>query len=100
MKLYLRARVPNEGAHRLAWWIEQQPDAAAAYEAVGASIGTVAHVDRLLDGDLTPGMAWGLAIANVTGGQVRPNDWYRETDLWWFTPPAERDHRWAARIAA
>ncbi len=45
-------------------------------------------------------MAWGLAIANVTGGQVRPNDWYRETDLWWFTPPAERDHRWAARIAA
>ncbi len=30
MKLYLRARVPNEGAHRLAWWSEQQPDAAAA----------------------------------------------------------------------
>lgn len=88
-KMHLRAAGPaNDGAHRLAWWIGTQPDAQAAFEIVGASLGDIGAVDRMLSGELTPGMAWGLALRDATDGAVLPHDWYHDATCGWFDAPA------------
>lgn len=92
MKMHLVARVPNEGAHRLAWWIGEQVDGSAAIDDLARRIGFgVMIVDRLLTGEVTPAERVGMAIMAATRGAVEPRDWYRATDARWGEAPASRE---------
>lgn len=87
--MYLAARVPNEGAHRLAWAIGTAPAPGAAIRELEARIGINA-VDRLLSGTLTPGERMGAAIHLWSHGAVRVRDFYRPATGSWGDPPAPR----------
>ena len=84
MKLHLIARVPNEGARMVAQWVLGLPrglnDAAVA-------LGTdAAHVQRMVEGDLEPGMEIGSRLARHTGVRVR--DFRSAAQAGWFERPA------------
>lgn len=92
----------SEGAHRLAWWLADQPGRLTGRrfnEAIGAPSGTVT---RLLSGELEPGDDMAMAIARVTRGAVLPGDWLRGGPLGWLDKPfgrtpdeAAHAERWA-----
>lgn len=87
-KLYLPARVPNEGARQLAQWLLQ-----AGTEAAGASLRrsgvSLAMADRLLSGDVVPGERIAVAVAFVTGGRIDRRLWRHKPVGWWFDTATE-----------
>jgi hypothetical protein len=84
--MYLPARVPTEGAHRLAWMIGTAPDPAATIVALEERIG-INMVDRLLAGELTPGSTMGVHLALASRGKIVPRMFYRPTGLRWGEAP-------------
>ena len=89
VKMYLVARVPNEGARRLAWWIGQNCDGdlqRAAWR-LSADIGML---PRLLDGSISPGSIMRLELLASTDEAVQPVDWYRPAYGGWCDAPGER----------
>lgn len=88
--MYLRARVPNDGAHRLAWAIGTSKVPALAIRELEARIG-VNTIDRLLDGTLTPSASEGEKISVWSRGEVRASDFYRDTALTWGDRPTPRN---------
>ncbi|WP_109808399.1 hypothetical protein [Sphingosinithalassobacter portus] len=89
-KMHLTAKVPNAGAHRLAWWLGAQGDGAFDALASNAMIDT-AMIDRIIAGQLLPGHEIGLAVMQATDGAVMPRDFYRASDRGWFERPAARE---------
>ena len=97
-KMNLCAKVPNEGARRLAWWLGE------ALERDAQAFDTLAHeaaidvgmIDRLLSGEMLPGWDIGLSIAEATGGAVWPADFRMSPRGGWFDRPAPREVRRAA----
>ncbi|NYT43129.1 hypothetical protein HZY97_20305 [Sphingomonas sp. R-74633] len=87
--MYLIARVPNDGAHRLAWEIGTRPIPGNAIRELELLIGINA-VDRLLGGSLTPSRSEGAKIERWSDGAVRANDFYQPTALRWGDKPSER----------
>jgi len=87
--MYLAARVPNEGAHRLAWVIGTAINPGESIRQLEATIGVNA-VDRLLSGTLTPGERMGAAITLWSRGAVKAGDFYRPTSLRWCDQPSAR----------
>jgi hypothetical protein len=87
--MYLPARVPNEGAHRLAWAIGRAPNPGDAIRQIETTIG-VNTVDRLITGSLVPGERMGAAIMLWSGGAVKVADFYRPTSLRWIDEPPPR----------
>lgn len=87
--MYLPARVPNEGAHRLAWAIGHAPSPGEAIRQIETTIG-VNTVDRLIGGSLVPGERMGAAIMLWSGGAVKVADFYRPTSLRWIDEPPAR----------
>lgn len=87
--MYLRARVPNDGAHRLAWAIGTRPIPAVAIRELEQLLG-VNTVDRLLEGSLTPSRAEGDKIERWSDGAIRVDDFYKTTSLRWGDRPNYR----------
>lgn len=84
MKLHLTAAAPSEGARLLAQWVLGLPcglaDAAIA-------LGTDAdRVQRMVAGDVVPGMEVGRRLMGFTG--VRARDFARPPSCGWFDRPA------------
>jgi hypothetical protein len=91
MRMHLVARVPSDGAHRLAWWIGQQPDHRTAFDRLASRMGSFCMmIERLLSGEVRPEINDRLAIMAITRGAVQPSDWDRATKAWWFDMPAQR----------
>ncbi len=84
MKLHLTAKVPNEGARLVAQWIMSLPggllDARAQLE-TGED-----RVQRIVDGEMVPGMTVGTRLAARAG--VRARDFHRAPVGGWFDRPA------------
>ena len=88
-------RPANEGAHRLAWWMNQDEtrvEALATHPEVGADV-----IDRLLSGEVEPDWVLAFAIDVLTWGDVRVGDWGRRTALDWGERPMWRERM---RVAA
>lgn len=93
-RLFLPARVPNEGAHRLAHWmlgVRHRVLSETRIERARRTIGEV-RLDRLLAGELTPGAEMDRELVALTGGRVRARDFYRATGRRWGDAPG-----WVAR---
>jgi len=93
MKIHLRGTVPNEGAHRLSWWLltrSGRTENLARYEIDAAKI------DRLLSGELEPGADMAHAIFLATDGAVCSRDWRIPSIGGWGDRPVARDGRAAA----
>ncbi len=89
-RMHLSAKVPNDGAHRLAWYLGERGDDAFDVLADAAMI-QVGMIDRMLSGQLLPCGEIGFALMQATDGAVRPRDFYRACDRRWFGRPAVRD---------
>lgn len=91
IRMHLGARVPNEGARRLAWWLQARRE---RFETVARVIGgSVDTVHRLLSGELEPAAEVSFAISNATGGEVVSRDWRSAPHGGWFDQPAPRFYR-------
>ncbi|MBM3927104.1 MAG: hypothetical protein FJ335_01385 [Sphingomonadales bacterium] len=101
-KMHLIARVPNEGARRLAWWLATHAAphrvpftskvvpsvaGAAALLAARAKL-SEATIDRLLRGELVPGEEQGREISVATAGVVSMRDWRDAARGGWSDRPA------------
>ncbi|MGN5376130.1 hypothetical protein [Sphingomonas hankookensis] len=94
-KLFLPARVPNEGARRLAAWLQSVPPV-RAIRAMGNAGIDAAKVDRLIAGELIPGADERWAIACATGHAVYVRDWSVAACGRWGDPVPARMRRRAA----
>lgn len=94
-KLYLPARVPNEGARRLAAFLTGVP-ATRASRALGAAGLDATRIDRLITGELIPGADERFAIACATGHAVLVRDWSSQARGRWGDPVPARTMRRAA----
>lgn len=94
-KLFLPARVPNEGARRLAAWLLCVGSARAT-----CALGTIGFdagkVDRLICGELIPGQDERFALTQVTGNAVLVRDWSTQALGRWGDPVPARTMRRAA----
>ncbi len=91
MRLHLSARVPNEGARRLAWWLGENTDRfPALIREVGMSEETI---HRLISGELEPAAIMSYVISQATGGSVVSRDWRTAPRGWWFDRPTPRTYR-------
>ena len=88
MKMHLRAKVPNEGARRLCWWLAVSHDRGVEKLAeIGIDRVTI---DRLLAGELEPGADMSHAIFLATGCAVCSRDWRAPAQGGWGDRPAPR----------
>lgn len=88
-KMRLPARVPNEGARRLAWWLMHQP--AGTYDRMMRKLGIgQISMERMLAGEVTPGRDEGYRIFSFASCTVLITDWYRPAEGGWFDALAER----------
>jgi hypothetical protein len=88
-KMHLAARVPNEGARRLAWFLGHGGD--QAFDHFARSIRRhVSYIDRLISGEIEPGGEESHAIYCATNGEVWSRDWRRPADGGWADQPADR----------
>jgi hypothetical protein len=84
MKLHLTAKVPNEGARLVAQWILGMP---GGLDDAATALGTSADwVQRMVGGDMVPGLTVGTRLARHTG--VRARDFHRSAQAGWFERPA------------
>ncbi len=69
MKLHLPAKAPSEGARRLAQWVMALPgglsEAAAALEISDS------YVQRMVEGDMVPGLKTGCNLHRLMGMTAR-----------------------------
>lgn len=95
MKMHLAAKVPNEGARRLAWWIGTRfggdVDAFADAALISASM-----TQRLLAGEIVPGTDLAEPIGFASEDFVSRLDWQRPAIAGWFAVPPARPDRKAA----
>jgi hypothetical protein len=94
-RLFLPAQVPNEGARRLAAWLQSVP-AVRAMRAMGNAGLDAAKVDRLITGELIPGADERIAITRATGDAVLMRDWTIAARGHWGDPVPARTMRRAA----
>ncbi len=94
-KLFLPAKVPNEGARRLAAWFLSRPAirARSALASVGVDFG---KLDRMVTGELIPGADDRYAITLATGDAVTVRDWSVAPRGRWGDPVPARKMRRAA----
>jgi hypothetical protein len=84
MKLHLTAKVPNEGARLVAQWVLGLPRGLIDAR---AQLGTDEdRVQRIISGDMVPGMDVGRRLAVRAG--VRARDFNRKPVGGWFDRPA------------
>lgn len=93
-KLYLPPSPPNEGAYRLAIWMLgvrtpqlSENRIAEMRAALGGNM-----LDRLITGEVLPGMIMGSTLVALTGGRVEARQFQRPTGRRWSDTPG-----WDAR---
>ncbi|WP_447727254.1 hypothetical protein [Sphingomonas koreensis] len=89
-KLRLPARVPNDGAHRLANWMlgtRLRQLSEIRIEQARRALGDNT-LDRILVGELLPCEIMGTTIANLTGGAANARDFRRPCGRQWGDRPA------------
>ncbi len=93
-KLYLPARVPNEGARRLAAWILSSPthEVKRRFARIGLDFGKAA---RMIEGELLPGADDRFAIRGITDF-VFVRDWSLPAEGRWGDPVVSIPMRRAA----
>lgn len=94
-RLFLPARVPNEGARRLAAWLLSVP-AVRSIRAMGNAGIDAGKLDRLISGELIPGADDRWAITLATGDAVAVRDWSVTARGRWGDPVPARVFRRAA----
>ena len=87
-KMHLIARVPNEGARKLAWWIGRECAGSVAVAALKLRE-SAAMLDRLLSGEITPGEPLARNIGERTGRRITRLDWQRRAQGKWSDMPHE-----------
>lgn len=85
-KMYLPARVPNLGAHKLAWFLGTRSDPLAAIVEAEKRLG-VGMVDRILCGEVVPASGLANDAAAITGLAINPRDWRRPSPASWGDRP-------------
>jgi hypothetical protein len=97
-KLHLKAKAPNEGARRLAWWIgERMRWNPSAFDDLAGSIGAhVSFVDRVIEGEIVPGEDLARRIGLATSNFIDRRDWRRPPLGGWFDAVEDRSQRVAA----
>lgn len=85
-KLHLGATVPNEGARLLARALMRDPalHGALVHRGIDATM-----IDRLVAGELTPGLAIGSVIYAKSAHTIKAAHWNRPASGWWFDAPAQ-----------
>lgn len=85
---------PNEGAHRLAWWLFGPVRADVRAQRIRAALKKIdaGRLEQLLAGKVEPGARMGLNIMSVSGGTVGPKAFYRPAVGGW----GDRPHQAAA----
>lgn len=93
-KMLLKARVPNEGARRLAQYLLTGP---LSIEGLAReALVTPMTLLRLVEGDLEPGAELSLRLSLCTGHAVVSRDWRSAPAGGWFERAAPREYRRAA----
>lgn len=93
-KLKLPATPPSEGVHCLADWmlgVKLRQLSETRIEQARDAVGEIV-LDRVIAGELVPGQILGEQIAALTGGRVRPKQFWRPTGRRWSERPG-----WDAR---
>lgn len=80
-KMHLSARVPSEGARLVAQWVadKHRGDLSAAGQAAWTT-GTM--IQRVVDGEITPGLQLGAVLHRACG--VKARDFNRPARAAWF----------------
>ncbi len=87
--MHLRATPPNEGARLLARWIAGQGP--GALDRFAAAIGhDVATVDRLLSGEIAPGLTLRHRVWLASEGAVGHYPWTNKAEGGWFDAVSPR----------
>ncbi|WP_242095437.1 hypothetical protein [Sphingomonas sp. CROZ-RG-20F-R02-07] len=80
--MHLPAVVPNEGARLLAAWMVAQP--VGTYRRFVQRVGGVIMADRLIAGEVRPGLDLAFSIYAFTSSAVMIASWGRPAKGWWF----------------
>ncbi|MEK9212293.1 hypothetical protein [Sphingomonas sp. 2378] len=88
MKLNLPARVPNEGARRLAFYLNDKPGALGRFVRKAAT--SEMMVQRLINGDVIPDADMAKAIYLATDCAVWSRHWTFRPEGGWFDRPVLR----------
>ena len=88
--LRLGVTVPNEGARRLAYWIQREPVGALSKLMRRTGIGQIS-MERMMSGDVVPDAPLAYQIFAATRCAVAINDWDAEPEGGWFDRVAPRD---------
>ncbi|WP_428968062.1 hypothetical protein ACQR50_09160 [Sphingomonas sp. Xoc002] len=88
MKLNLPARVPNEGARRLAYYLNDKPGAFARFVRKAEVSETMAQ--RLINGEVIPDNDLAKAIYLATDCAVWSRHWVFRPEGGWFDRPTIR----------
>lgn len=91
LRLHLCVRVPNEGARRLAHWIQHEPVGALGKLLRKTGIGQIT-MERMMSGDVVPDAPLAYQIFAATGCAVPINDWNAEPEGGWFDRVELREH--------
>jgi hypothetical protein len=95
-KLFLPAKVPNEGARRLAAFVQSLPSPAAVRRMLAVAGIDRPKLDRMVAGELLPGADERFAITRATGDAVLMRDWSTTARGRWGDPVPARTMRRAA----
>ena len=91
LRLHLCVRVPNEGARRLAHWIQHEPVGALGKLLRKTGIGQIT-MERMMSGDVVPDAPLAYQIFAATRCAVPINDWHAKPEGGWFDRVAPREH--------
>ena len=83
LRLRLGVHVPNEGARRLAYWIQREPVGALSKLMRRTGIGQIS-MERMMSGDVVPDAAIAYQIFAATRCAVPINDWDAKPEGGWF----------------
>jgi hypothetical protein len=89
MKLHLPAKVPNEGARRLAWRIGEFHKGDIGAFARVAQVSS-SMIERLIAGEIVPGTDLALPVGFASDGFVSRRDWQTDAVGGWFERPSPR----------
>ena len=84
--LDLRGPVPNCGAHRVAWVILLAHDPSGKMGELDQLLGAN-MAERLISGDVTPGLAMGVKLHRWSNGRIFAKHFYEETGKRWREAP-------------
>lgn len=95
-KLFLPAKVPNEGARRLAAFVQSLPSPAAVRRMMAVARIDRPKLDRFIAGEVIPCADERFAITRATGDAVIMRDWSTPPRGRWGDPVPARKIRRAA----